>query len=412
VALMLFFSGGGMRASALSYGVLQELAATPVPTPTGTRRMLDDVEMISSVSGGSFTAAYYALYHDRIFQDFERRFLKRDINGALISRMLTPTNWPRLLSPYYGRSDLAADYYDARLFDHATFGDLVRAGNRPFLLINATDMAKCEQFAFSQYRFDLIGSNLGTFPLARAVAASSAIPLLLTPITLQNHAGAAGNVESTLLPEPEDEALATTRTRVVRALMRSYTNVEERPFIHLVDGGLSDNLGLRSFMDASLVNGGVDGLFARVGMPTAHRLVLVIVNAAARRGGEWAKREAVPGIFRSIDQIGDNIGEQVNRHILDLFQAMLEDWRRQARLRIPQGAPQPDFYLVSVTFDDLQSAPEREYFQNLPTNLHLPAEAIDRLTEAGGRLLRESGEFRRLLRDIRADATPASQPSG
>jgi NTE family protein len=84
------------------------------------------------------------------------------------------------------------------------------------------------------------------------VAASSAIPLLLTPITLQNHAGAAGNVESALLPEPEDEALATTRTRVVRALMRSYTNVEERPFIHLVDSGLSDNLGLRSFMEPSL----------------------------------------------------------------------------------------------------------------------------------------------------------------
>ncbi len=69
--LMLAFSGGGMRAAALDYGVLEELARTGVGPPSKRRRLLDEVDLISSVSGGSFTAAYYAVWGDRIFSDFE-----------------------------------------------------------------------------------------------------------------------------------------------------------------------------------------------------------------------------------------------------------------------------------------------------------------------------------------------------
>jgi NTE family protein len=66
VMVALFFSGGGTRAASLSYGVLKELADTRVNTPTRSYRLLDKVRAISAVSGGSFTAAYYCLYHDRM----------------------------------------------------------------------------------------------------------------------------------------------------------------------------------------------------------------------------------------------------------------------------------------------------------------------------------------------------------
>ena len=69
--LMLAFSGGGTRAAALSYSVLEELKKTEVGLPANQHPLLDDVGLISSVSGGSFTAAYYALWGDRIFSDFE-----------------------------------------------------------------------------------------------------------------------------------------------------------------------------------------------------------------------------------------------------------------------------------------------------------------------------------------------------
>src|SRR5258708_5771180 len=94
IAILLFFSGGCKRAAALSYGVLKELAATTAPIGGREQRLLDQVEIISSVSGGSFTAAYYCLHHDRIFTDFEPQFLKRNINTALLRSLFSPGHWP------------------------------------------------------------------------------------------------------------------------------------------------------------------------------------------------------------------------------------------------------------------------------------------------------------------------------
>jgi NTE family protein len=68
--LFLTFSGGGTRAAALSYGVLEELRKTEVVIDGRKRSLLDEVDGISSVSGGSFTAGYYGLFGDRIFEDF------------------------------------------------------------------------------------------------------------------------------------------------------------------------------------------------------------------------------------------------------------------------------------------------------------------------------------------------------
>lgn len=182
----LFFSGGGTRAAAFSYGVLRELAATPIP---GSHRLLDEVTTINAVSGGSFTAAYYCLYGDKIFTSFENDFLKQEVQSTLFWRCMTPRNSLRLLSDNFGRSDLAAEYYDELLFHGATYGDLARLGSsRPYLVINATNICTCTPVQFTQDQFDLIGSDLSRYPLSRAVAASSAVPLLFTPITLKNYA--------------------------------------------------------------------------------------------------------------------------------------------------------------------------------------------------------------------------------
>ena len=116
--LFLTFSGGGTRAAALSYGVLEELRKTEVVIDGKRRRLLDEVDGISSVSGGSFTAGYYGLFGDRIFEDFESKFLKKNIQGALAAGIfLNPINWFRLSSATFDRSDLAAEYYDKHVFE-------------------------------------------------------------------------------------------------------------------------------------------------------------------------------------------------------------------------------------------------------------------------------------------------------
>ena len=118
--LFLAFSGGGTRAAALSYGVLEELRRTPIMVKGHQHSMLDEVNLIAGVSGGSFTALADALYGERRFKEYQERFLKRNVPGELFQRILNPANWPRLARDGYGRSELAADYYDEILFGGAT----------------------------------------------------------------------------------------------------------------------------------------------------------------------------------------------------------------------------------------------------------------------------------------------------
>ena len=122
--LVVAMSGGGTRAAAFSYGILEELRRTEVPTTTGTGRLLDEVNIVTGISGGSFTALAYALYGERLFDEYEKRFLKRDVQGDLFGLVLNPLNWPQMSGGSFTRSDLAADYYDRILFEGATFGDL------------------------------------------------------------------------------------------------------------------------------------------------------------------------------------------------------------------------------------------------------------------------------------------------
>jgi len=138
--LVVTMSGGGTRAAAFSYGILEELRRTEVRTPSGTGRLLDEVSIVTGISGGSFTALAYALYGEQLFDEYERRFLKRDVQGDLLRLVLNPLSWPQMLGGSFTRTDLAAEYYDRILFEGATFGDLRRRGG-PFTNVAATEVA-------------------------------------------------------------------------------------------------------------------------------------------------------------------------------------------------------------------------------------------------------------------------------
>src|SRR5450631_534207 len=139
--VILAFSGGGTRAAAFSYGVLEFLRRTEITGPKGNKgRLLDEVDVITGVSGGSFTALAYGLYGEKLFADYEQRFLKRDVQGEIIARAFNPLNWGRLSGTGWGRSELAAELYDEILFNGATYADLDR-GNGPMIIASATDIA-------------------------------------------------------------------------------------------------------------------------------------------------------------------------------------------------------------------------------------------------------------------------------
>ena len=109
------------------------------------------------------------MYGDRLFEEYEQRFLKRNVQGALARRsFLNQGNWFRLMSGDFGRSELAAEYYDEILFEGATFNDLI-GKDGPVAVANGTDITTGSRLAFFQDEFDMLCSDLGPVTLSRVV---------------------------------------------------------------------------------------------------------------------------------------------------------------------------------------------------------------------------------------------------
>ena len=248
---VLAFSGGGTRAAAFSYGVLEELRRTEVVVDGQRRRLIDEVDLITGVSGGSFTALAYALYGERLFSEYEQRFLKRDVQGALVARALNPFNWWKYIGGSAGRSELAAEYYDEILFEGATFGDLLDK-QAPAAVASGTDISTGSRLAFYQQDFDLLCSDLNKVRLSRAAATSSAVPVALSAVTFNNYGGTCGYEYPDWVREvakTEGRVRPSARAYQRYREMRAFQDSKDRPYIHLVDGGVADNIGMRAVLE-------------------------------------------------------------------------------------------------------------------------------------------------------------------
>jgi len=409
--LLLTFSGGGTRAAAFSYGVLETFRDTTISIQGRQRRLLDEVDWISGVSGGSFTAAYYGLFRDRIFEEFEVRFLKKNIQGELArATLLNPINWVKLLSGYYDRSDLAADYYHEHVFEGRTYADLL-AGKQPMIVINATDMVQGTKVAFLQDTFDLICSDLSTFPIARACAASSAVPMVLTPITLRNYAGQCGY----RMPEALAQAMRppsdfSSRRFDLANDMLPFLDSQKKPYIHLVDGGVADNLGLRAALERVTLLGDPWTTLKYANLENTHKIAFIVVNAETAINDKWDRFEQVPPLVAMLDSYSSIAIERYNRETVALLVESFPRWAdeiRRGRCGSNPISTEPgtcgdiEFYLVQVRFDALDDEVERNFLKRLPTSFVLQPEEVDRLREAARRILSESMEFQRLLQDLK-----------
>lgn len=409
--VFLAFSGGGTRAAAFSYGVLEELRNTAVTINGKKRMLLHEVDGISGVSGGSFTAAYYGLFGDRIFEDFEQKFLKRNVQGGLTRRFLIrPDNWVRLFSPFFARSDIAAEYYDKILFEKKTFQDMAaRKGQSPMVFINATDMVTGIRVAFHQDAFDIICSDLSGYPVARAVTASSAVPVVLTPITLRNYSNDCGFK----LPEEAErvrkEHDITSRSFHQVSNVDVYQDVAKHKYIHLVDGGVSDNLGLRAALDRILVMGSFWNTLKYLKLENTHKVVIIVVNAETEVSSQWSLFGRAPTISA---MFGAYSSVSVTRYNYETVMLARESFRRWAEevqksrcgdgpiSTEPGGCGDIKFYLVEVKFDALRDEAERHYFKGMPTSFKLSDKQVDDLRDAAHRILTESEEFQQLLAEL------------
>jgi len=389
--VLLAFSGGGTRAAAFSYGVLQELAATEVTTEHGPRPLHREVDVISSVSGGSFTSAYFALHGDRIFDDFEERFLRKDIERALFWEVVRPRNWLKLGSRSYGRSDLAAEYYSRNVFDRATFADLQRP-DAPALAINATDLGSGLRFSFDRDSFDVLCADFDRYPVGRAVAASSAVPGLLSPVSLENFAGSCGYQPNPILERVAADPRRTIERSQAEAVLEIMDR-EQRPWLHLVDGGIADNLGLRFYWMRAKFLDGLEPAYPSLARPGPHQVLLILVNAIARPQPSWLHLSSEPSLM---ELIGSVSAIELARYDLDTIELLRESFRRWIEQESEAGRPL-SFHFVEVDFASVPDAERRDALNDIRTNFDLDDADVDALIEAGREVLRSSPDFRAFL---------------
>jgi NTE family protein len=390
LSLAVAFSGGGTRAAALSYGVLLELRDTQVRIDGREKRLLDAIGLISSVSGGSFTSAYYGLYGDRVFQDFEDRFLRRDIEGALLRGLFDPLRW----FSGRGRAEMAVDYYRDVLFGDATFADLLRPDG-PMVLINTSDLGHGVRFTFLQEYFNLLCSDLSSFSLARAVTASSAVPVIFDPVVVQNYAGCAKGLPPWLV-EARKRAGDDAGLRMVVDDDSSYIDKAGHRYAHFVDGGITDNLGLRALLEAVEVLGGAKEYLQALQIQSPRRVAVIAVNAAAdtRQGIDASVLQ--PTIEQTLNAVTNIQLYRYNTDTLQDMQQGLARWTQQ--LSTPQRPVHA--YFIRLSFEDVPDVPLRRFLNEIPTSLALSDEQVNQLIAAGRALLRTNAEFRRLVADL------------
>lgn len=417
---VLAFSGGGTRAAAFSYGVLEELNRTPVVRPGATHTMLGEVDLVTGVSGGSFTALAFGLYGGSLFDNYEQQFLKRNVEGELIARLLNPATGLKTWSDGYGRSELAEQYYDEILFHGATYGDLISKPT-PTVLASSTSISTGGEWVFSQTNFDIICSDLSKMPLARAAAASSAVPIVMSPVTLDNYAGSCGYETPRWLMLPKsDAAWPGTRLQQRAVAMSRYLDRARHPYIHLVDGGLADNLGLYAFVGDLQEMATSPEFREQVTKNGLHRIAIVVVNSRSADTLDYDRYERAPGSFELLMQsLSVPIDRFSNEAILAL-QDIIRQWRLEWQLDVQtrradakvatiDDVPDIEFSTINVSFDALADPAERAYLLALPTSFVLPDEAVDRLRAAAAQLLRDSPQFRALVRALsEPDSTPAA----
>ena len=392
IFVSLAFSGGGTRAATMTYGILQELRDTNVMLKRGSTRLLDEVDTISSVSGGSFTAAYYGLHGEGIFDTYEDVFLRKNVQKPLLHSLFNPFNW----FGSKGRTERAVEYYQDNIFHGATYSDMMKPG-RPLILINASDLAYGVRFSFVQEYFNLLCSDLLSFPVARAVAASSAVPVAFNPIVVENYPDC-HEYDPTWINKVRDRAKAEENLELGTLVdgLDSYSDKEQRKYIHFVDGGITDNIGLRAYYDVLELIGGPKIYMEKTHQVLAKKMVLIVVDASTSPVYGMDKTNKQPSMEETMDAVSGVKLHRYNAASIDLVKTAYHRWEDEMST---QESPLT-LYFIEVSFSGMKKTPLRDFINLVPTSFSLTDEQVDKLIETGRQLLRDNPDFKRLLADI------------
>ena len=273
----LAISGGGSRAANFGAAVMLELQQ---------RGLLEQVDVISGVSGGTLPAVYYGLGDKAgaFTEPAVREALGYDFQSSWIRRWFLPQNIFRYWLSDFTRSDIMVQVFNNNLYHDATFADLQP---HPKILLNSTVHNDHTRFTFTDERFAALHSVLAPYHVANAVNASSAFPGAFQDVTLQWY-------------------------------------MEPMQFLHLYDGGPIDNLGVQAitqYINRNILGTSLDRLFPK-------GCIIFVIDATP--SSDHAELNTEGSSRKSIDYF-------VDTNALDAMDSMLMESRRSllARMSIP-----------------------------------------------------------------------------
>jgi len=216
-------------------------------------------------------------------------------------------------------------------------------------------------------------------------------------VSLKSWAGTCGYT----LPTPLVEALGERESRPRRhRVAEGFAQFADpaRRYAHLIDGGISDNLGLRAGIDMVSATGGLDAAARLMHQEVPRHVVVLSVNAETAPPSKFDLSSAAPGFAAMMAAVSGSQIRRYNFETLLLARESLERWVSEAR-----GAGiDVEGHLIEVSFDNIRDPERRSRLKNLPTSFSLSDEEVDALRAAARELLLQSPDFQRLVAALEA----------
>jgi NTE family protein len=174
-------------------------------------------------------------------------------------------------------------------------------------------------------------------------------------------------------------------------------SLEGREYIHLLDGGLSDNLGLLNGLGALVMIGDHREAMRAFGYEDVELILVITVNAEVETERPWDGLDKPATPINVVSGLTGAQMEQVNRMTIKLAQ------RAFAELASELSTPEREvrFQHAELSFAKIPDEDERRFLRRIETSFSLSDEKVDRLIHAARQLVRDSKEIDEALAPFR-----------
>lgn len=366
---ILALSGGGSRSAYLSASAMLALEEV-----FSDLNILEEIDAISSVSGGSLPAAYYAISYSPnedspksiSGKKWERKTVQKLMSRNYKLRWFGNWFWPYNIFRYwftaFDRSDIMAQTLADNLYDKKFKGTDLKFKDinpeRPNIILNATNGTEgrfSETFTFTDDTFIKINSDISKYEISNAVMATASFPAVFNYMTLRDR-----------INQPDGK----------------------RKYVHIFDGGNSDNLGLDS----------VERLIETNSL-SFDRIFVILVDAFTKSKGVSEKDYDARKFF----------DYAVDLNFLDSVDSLLATNRKRAienftKNLMKHSDKQIIFY--HIEFDDIKDTFLNRKLHKIKTDFSIQEQDKIAIEKAVDLLIVEDNECIRKIRDMIIEDNP------